>query len=54
VGRLGEGLIISANAADGVIEALERPDRRFAVAVQWHPEDLPQDRPLFQAFGNSL
>jgi putative glutamine amidotransferase len=54
VGRLGEGLIISASASDGVIEALERPDRRFAVAVQWHPEDLPQDRPLFQAFGNSL
>jgi putative glutamine amidotransferase len=56
VGRLGEGLIVSARAAeDGVIEALERPDRRFSVAVQWHPEDLmPQDRALFEAFGNSL
>jgi putative glutamine amidotransferase len=55
VGRLGEGLIVSARAADGVIEGLERPDRRFAVAVQWHPEDLmPQDRALFEAFGNSL
>jgi putative glutamine amidotransferase len=55
VGRLGEGLVVSARAVDGVIEALERRDRRFAVAVQWHPEDLmPQDRPLFQAFGNAL
>jgi putative glutamine amidotransferase len=51
VGRTGEGLIVSARAADGVIEGLERSDRKFAVAVQWHPEDLmPQDRPLFQAF----
>jgi putative glutamine amidotransferase len=54
-GRLGEGLIVSARAADGVIEGLERRDRRFAVAVQWHPEDLmPQDRALFEAFGNAL
>jgi putative glutamine amidotransferase len=55
VGRVGEGLIVSARAADGVIEALERSDRRFAVAVQWHPEDLmPQDRALFEAFRDSL
>ncbi len=54
-GRLGEGLIVSARAADGVIEGLERTDRRFAVAVQWHPEDLmPQDRALFEAFRNAL
>ena len=54
VGRVGHGLVISARAADGVIEALERSDRRFAVAVQWHPEDLPQDHALFEAFGEYL
>ncbi len=55
VGTPGEGLIVSARAADGVIEALERRDRKFAVAVQWHPEDLtPRDRPLFEAFRNAL
>jgi putative glutamine amidotransferase len=55
VGLTGEGLIVSARAADGVIEGLERRDRKFAVAVQWHPEDLmPQDSPLFQAFRDSL
>ncbi len=54
VGRLGEGLIVSARAADGVTEAIERPDRKFAVAVQWHPEDLPQDGALFQAFQDAL
>jgi len=55
VGRVGDSLIVSARAADGVIEGLERRDRKFAVAVQWHPEDLmPQDRALFEAFRNSL
>jgi len=55
VGRAGHGLVISARAADGVIEALERSDRKFAVAVQWHPEDLmPQDGALFEAFRDAL
>lgn len=55
VDRVGRGLMVSARAADGVIEGLERSDRRFAVAVQWHPEDLmPQDRRLFEAFGEAL
>lgn len=55
VERVGKGLVVSARAADGVIEGLERSDRRFAVAVQWHPEDLmPQDRRLFEAFGEAL
>jgi putative glutamine amidotransferase len=54
-GRLGEGVVVSARAADGIIEALERPGRRFAVAVQWHPEDLmAQDRALFEAFAAVL
>ncbi len=36
--RIGEGLEVSAVAPDGVVEALERPDRGFVLAVQWHPE----------------
>lgn len=47
-------LIISARAQDGTIEALERADLHFAIAVQWHPEDRVRtsdaDRRLFQAF----
>ena len=59
VQRLGKGLIVTAHAPeDGVIEALERHDRRFAVAVQWHPEDRvagsEEDRRLFEAFAQSL
>jgi putative glutamine amidotransferase len=35
---LGRGLRIVATAPDGVVEAIEAPDHRFCVAVQWHPE----------------
>jgi putative glutamine amidotransferase len=54
VDRVGEGLIVTARSADGIVEALERPDRRFAVAVQWHPEDLPAHACLFAAFAGAL
>lgn len=33
---------------DGVIEAMESPIHRYAVAVQWHPETDPET-PLFQS-----
>ncbi len=57
--RRGAGLRISARSVgDGVIEGLEREDRRFAVAVQWHPEDQArqdaEQRKLFEAFGQEL
>ncbi len=32
-------LIVSARSDDGVIEAIELPHHKFAVGVQWHPED---------------
>lgn len=36
--RVGPGVVVSATAADGVIEAIEHPGRRFCLGVQWHPE----------------
>ena len=58
VGDLGSGLVISARAPDGIVEGIERPDRRFAVAVQWHPEDqvhrFPLQMRLFEAFRDAL
>lgn len=58
VNRLGRGLIVSATASDGVIEAIEKSGAAFAVAVQWHPEDRVQvsnaDRKLFLAFGKAM
>jgi putative glutamine amidotransferase len=47
------GLSVAAHAPDGVIEALELPAHPFALAVQWHPENLqhrPEMRALFERF----
>ncbi len=38
--RLGAGLVVTATAPDGVIEAVEAPGQRFCVGVQWHPENF--------------
>ncbi|MDT0389978.1 gamma-glutamyl-gamma-aminobutyrate hydrolase family protein [Streptomyces sp. DSM 41921] len=38
VDRLGEGLVPSAYAADGTVEAVELPAPAWALGVQWHPE----------------
>lgn len=37
---VAEDFVISARAADGLIEALEIPGKRFVLGVQWHPENL--------------
>lgn len=53
VERLGRGLIVSASAPDGVIEAVEHPSLTFCVGVQWHPENFCDTRrfqDLFDAF----
>jgi putative glutamine amidotransferase len=59
VARVGAGLTVAARSTpDGVVEALERSDLPFAVAVQWHPEDQaprdPSQKKLFAAFGAAL
>lgn len=45
---------ITAYAPDGVAEALEVPDKKFVLSVQWHPEDFYREDPamqrLFRAF----
>ena len=56
-GRIGTGLRISADSNDGTVEGLERPDRSFVMAVQWHPEDQvtqdPEQRKLFLRFAEA-
>lgn len=58
VKRLGNGLIATAHTEDGVIEAIELPDKLFLIGVQSHPEALeakvePLWRELFKAFVDS-
>ena len=53
VGRIGNGLVASAVAPDGVVEAIEAPAAGFCVGVQWHPENFwrtGEFKPLFDAF----
>jgi putative glutamine amidotransferase len=47
LGRLGDGLRAAAHAEDGTIEAVEDPERRFALGVLWHPE-AGEDLKLFE------
>ena len=48
LGRIGQGLTETAWAGDGTVEAVEDPNRRFAVGVLWHPEE-GDDQKLFEA-----
>jgi len=43
VDRLADGLVVSATAPDGVVEAVELPGEAWVVGVQWHPEDPAAD-----------
>ncbi|HXP28951.1 MAG TPA: gamma-glutamyl-gamma-aminobutyrate hydrolase family protein [Solirubrobacteraceae bacterium] len=42
VEQLGESLRVGARSpSDGLVEAIELPDRSFVLGVQWHPEADP-------------
>ncbi len=50
---VAEGLRVTAQAPDGVIEGLEDPRHPFYIGVQWHPEDMSGEGSavsLFAAF----
>lgn len=51
VKNLGENLIISAKAEDGVIEAIEDKFHPFCIGVEWHPEynSDTNDKNIFKA-----
>ena len=56
IGRVANGLRVTARAPDGIIEGAEwSGDDWWAIGVQWHPEELietsePWDRELFATF----
>ena len=51
VRAIGDGHRVAATASDGVIEAIEAPDR-WEIGVQWHPEKMDESTSsaLFAAF----
>ncbi len=58
VDAVGEGLLVTAHADDGVVEGVETEDGSWVVGVQWHPEldaaeNAPQ-RALFRAFAEAV
>jgi gamma-glutamyl-gamma-aminobutyrate hydrolase PuuD len=53
VRNVAPGFVVSATAPDGIVEAIERPDRRFCLGVEWHPENFWETgefKPLFESF----
>jgi putative glutamine amidotransferase len=44
VDELGEGVIASGWADDGLVEAIELRDKSFAAGVLWHPEEDERSR----------
>jgi len=44
VGRLGDGLLVTGRADDGVIEAIEAANGDWLLGVQWHPETDERSR----------
>ena len=44
IAELGEGLVVTGWADEDTVEAIELPDRRFALGVLWHPEEDMKSR----------
>lgn len=44
VEELGEGVTATGRADDGLVEAIELPDKSFVVGVLWHPEEDERSR----------
>jgi putative glutamine amidotransferase len=40
VRQVATGFEVTATSPDGVIEAMEKPDAPYCIAVQWHPENF--------------
>ena len=48
VDRVAPGFTLAALSEDGIVEAIEKPDARFCLGVQWHPEWLSDADPAMQ------
>lgn len=50
VDQVAPGMKVAARGPDNLIEALEMPDKRFVLSVQWHPENLVDDPVMLNLF----
>ena len=54
IDKLGKGLVAMAFATDGLTEGVYMPDKKFVLAIQWHPERMYRDhkeaRLIFEEF----
>ncbi|WP_369699537.1 gamma-glutamyl-gamma-aminobutyrate hydrolase family protein [Nesterenkonia sp. Act20] len=48
--EVAEGLMVTARAADGTIEAVETAGENWVLGVQFHPEENRKDARLFEGF----
>ncbi|MGD2165809.1 MAG: gamma-glutamyl-gamma-aminobutyrate hydrolase family protein [Anaerolineae bacterium] len=51
---VGDGLVVTARAPDGIIEGLEAPHHPFCIGVQWHPEVMINDYPMMRRLFEGL
>ena len=54
VRKIAPSFRVSAQASDGVIEAIEHTSLRYAIGVQWHPEGMWRKYPVFKQLFVSL
>ena len=54
VKKLASGFSIAASAADGLVEAIFCPSKKFVLGIQWHPERdidaVPENTKIISAF----
>jgi putative glutamine amidotransferase len=50
IDQVAESLRVIAKSPDGIVEGVEIPEHRFALSVQWHPEELTDDPMMLRLF----
>ena len=53
INQVADGLVVTAQGFDGVVQGVEHPGYRFCLAVQWHPEEEASDDRLVAALINA-
>ena len=54
VDNVGNDLVVTARAPDGIIEGLESRNHRFCIGVQWHPEAMVDSAPVMRGLFEGL